>query len=119
MPYGGNVWYGEWEAVVLVLTVGDAGVGGGGLGVEIGMVLVLGAESEFVVAAASSSHESATVMEFVMTVGAWNSGDDMASLSRDDCSADADVEVIIDKVMLLRGILVVVIIVVIIMQDVW
>jgi hypothetical protein len=43
----------------------------------------------------------------------------MASLSRDDCSADADVEVIIDKVMLLRGILVVVIIVVIIMQDVW
>jgi len=55
--------------VVLVLTVGDAGVGGGGLGVEIGIVAVLGAKSVFV-AVASSSQDSATGMEFVTTVGA-------------------------------------------------
>ena len=81
--------------MVLVLIVGDAGVGGGGLGVEIGMVVVLGAEAGFVVAVASSSHESATVVEFVMTVGACDSGGEMASLSRDDCNAEADVEVIV------------------------
>jgi hypothetical protein len=56
--------------VVLVLTVGDAGVGGGGLGVAIGIVAVLGAKSVFVAAVASSSQDSATGMEFVTTVGA-------------------------------------------------
>ena len=55
--------------MALVLTVGDAGVGGGGLGVEIG--IVVDTESGFVVpVAASSSHESATVMDFVRTFGA-------------------------------------------------
>jgi hypothetical protein len=54
--------------VVLVLTVGDAGVGGGGLGVEIG--IAVGTEAGFVVAVASSSHESATVVVFVRTFGA-------------------------------------------------
>jgi len=43
-------------------------VGGGGLGVEIG--IAVGAEPEFVVAVASSSHESATVVVFVRTFGA-------------------------------------------------
>jgi hypothetical protein len=70
--------------------VGDAGVGGGGLGAEIG--IVVGADSAFVVL---SSQDSATSMEFVRTLGAWASGDEMVSLSRDDCNAEADVEVII------------------------
>lgn len=70
--------------------MGDAGVGGGGLGVEIGIVVV-GADSAFVVL---SSQDSATSMEFVRTRGAWISGDEMVSLSRDDCNAEADVEVI-------------------------
>ena len=54
--------------MVFVLTVGDAGVGGGGLGVETGIAVC--AEDEFVVAVASSSHESATVTGFVRTFGA-------------------------------------------------
>jgi hypothetical protein len=54
--------------VVLVLTVGDAGVGGGGLGVEIG--IAVGAEPGSVVAVAWSSHESATSTVFVRTFGA-------------------------------------------------
>jgi hypothetical protein len=54
--------------VVLVLTVGEAGVGGGGLGAEIG--IAVGAEPRFVVAVASSSHESATSTVFVRTFGA-------------------------------------------------
>lgn len=54
----------------MVLTVGDAGVGGGGLGVEIG--IAVGADLEFVVfAAASSSHNSATRLVFVRTLGAF------------------------------------------------
>ena len=52
----------------MVLTVGDAGVGGGGLGVEIG--IAVGADLGFVVAAASSSHESATMVVFVRSLGA-------------------------------------------------
>jgi hypothetical protein len=72
------------------LTVGDAGVGGGGLGVAIGIVAV-DADSALVVL---SSQDSATSMEFVRTRGAWASGDEMVSLSRDDCNAEADVEVI-------------------------
>jgi hypothetical protein len=79
----------EEKAEVLVLTVGDAGVGGGGLGAEIG--IVVGADSAFVVL---SSQDSATSMEFVRTLGAWASGDEMVSLSRDECNAEADVEVI-------------------------
>lgn len=83
--------------------VGDAGVGGGGLGVEIG--IAVGAEAEFDVAVASSSHESATVTGFVRTFGACDSGE-MVSLSRDDCNAEAeaDVEVIVAVLLLLRGI---------------
>ena len=48
--------------------VGDAGVGGGGLGAETG--IAVGAEAEFVVAVASSSHESTTGAVFVRTFGA-------------------------------------------------
>ena len=55
------------KAEVLVLTVGDAGVGGGGLGVEIG--IAVGAEAGFVEAGLSSSHESATIVVFVRTLG--------------------------------------------------
>lgn len=67
--------------MVLVLTVGDAGVGGGGLGAEIGMIEV-GAVSAFG-ATALSSQDSATGMGFVRILGGCASGE-MASLSRDD-----------------------------------
>jgi hypothetical protein len=79
--------------------VGDAGVGGGGLGVEIGIVAVAGADSAFVVL---SSQDSATSMEFVRTRGACISGDEMASLSRDECNAEADVEVIAAGIIVCR-----------------
>jgi hypothetical protein len=80
--------------VVLVLMAGDTGVGGGGPGAEIGMMV----EVDVV---APSSQESATVMEFVRTVGARVEGGEMVSLSREECSAEADVEVMIG--LLMRG----------------
>lgn len=64
-------------------------MGGGGLGAEMGTVVC--ADSAFE-SAASSSQDSATVMGFVRTLGAWVSGE-IVSLSRDDCSAEADADV--------------------------
>lgn len=76
------------------MTVGDAGVGGGGLGAEVGMVVVGPVSASASGAAASSSQDSATGMGFVRILGGCASGE-MASLSRDDWRADADVEVIV------------------------
>lgn len=90
MPKGGSVWYGELKAVVLVVTVGDAGVGGGGLGAEIGMVGTASASGA--AASSSSSQDSATGMGFVRIFGGCASGE-MASLSREECKADTDAEV--------------------------
>lgn len=76
--------------MVLVVTVGDAGVGGGGLGVEIG--IMVGPNSASGAAASSSSQDSATGMGFVRILGGCASGE-MASLSSEECKADADADV--------------------------
>lgn len=79
--------------MAFVLIVGDAGVGGGGLGADemagCGFSSV-GSASE---AAASSSHDPAKAVGFVRILGACASGE-MASLSSDDCSAAADVDMV-------------------------
>lgn len=83
--------------MVLVVTVGDAGVGGGGLGVEIG-IMVGPSSASGAAASSSSSQDSATGMGFVRIFGGCASGE-MASLSSEECKADADadVEVILVK----------------------
>lgn len=79
--------------MAFVLIVGDAGVGGGGLGAdEIGTTVGCGFESVgSASASASSSQVPARAVGFVRILGACASGE-MASLSSDDCNAEADVD---------------------------
>lgn len=81
--------------MAFVLMVGDAGVGGGGLGADEMGLLSCGFASvgsaSASEAAASSSHDPARAVEFVKILGACASGE-MASLSSEDCSAAADVD---------------------------
>lgn len=85
--------------MAFVLIVGEAGVGGGGLGAEMGRSGCAsgGADSASEEAVgSSSSQEVVRDMGFERTLGAWAWGE-MVSLSREDwrAEADADVEAIV------------------------
>lgn len=85
--------------MVFVLIVGDAGVGGGGLGVDVDWIGFASGGADLVVSSLYDANVE-LAMGFVRIVGSCASGE-MVSLSREDCRAEAETDV---EVMLARSV---------------